>query len=51
MRINDEDAETFVVTIHQGEGMDTEVHVNQLGQVLAVKTFLGYDLYDETLAP
>ncbi len=51
LRINDEDVETFVVTIHQGEGMDSEIHVNQLGQVLAVKTFLGYDLYDESLAP
>ena len=51
LRINAEEIETFVVTIHQGDGMDTEVHVNQLGQVLAVKTFLGYDLYDESLAP
>ncbi len=51
LHVNDEDIESFVVTIHQGEGMDTAVHVNQLGQILAVKTFLGYDLYDETLAP
>ncbi len=51
LRISDEDIETFVVTVHQGDGMDTEIHVNQFGQVLAVKTFLGYDLYDESLAP
>ena len=51
LHINDEDIETFVVTIHQGEGMDIAIHVNQLGQILAVKTFLGYDLYDESLAP
>ena len=51
LRVNDEDIETFVVTIHQGENMDTEVYVSQLGQILAVKTFLGYDLYDETLTP
>ena len=51
LRINDEEIETFVVTIRRGDGMDAEVHVNQLGQVLAVKTFLGYDLYDESMAP
>ncbi len=51
LRINDEDIEDFEVTVHQGEGMETAIHVNQLGQVLAVKTFLGYDLYDETLSP
>ena len=51
LRINDEEIETFVVTIRQGEGMETTIHVNQLGQILAVKTFLGYDLYDESLAP
>ncbi len=51
LRINDEDIESFVVTVHQGEGMDSTIYINQLGQVLAAKTFLGYDLYDETLSP
>lgn len=51
LRVNDEDIETFVVTIHQGDNVDTVIHVSPLGQILAVKTFLGYDLYDETLAP
>ena len=51
LRINEEDIETYVVTIRHGEGMETAIYVNQLGQILAVKTFLGYDLYDETLAP
>ena len=34
------------VTAHRGK-----LHVNQVGQVVAVKTFLGFDLYDETLLP
>ena len=51
LRVNEDDIETYIVTIRQGEGFETTVHVNQVGQILAVKTFLGFDLYDETLSP
>ena len=51
LHVNEDDIDTYVVTIHQGEGLETTVHVNQVGQILAVKTFLGFDLYDETLSP
>ncbi len=51
LHLNGEDVETYVVTLRQGEGLESSVHLNQLGQILAVKTFLGYDLYDEAFAP
>ncbi len=50
LRVGDEDIETYVLLIRQGDNLETAIHINQLGQILAVKTFLGYDLYDETLA-
>ncbi len=51
LHLNGEDVETYVVTVRQGDGLESSVHLNQLGQILAVKTFLGYDLYDEAFAP
>ena len=51
LHLSEDDLDTFVVTIRHGEGLETTVHLNQVGQVLAVKTFLGFDLYDETLSP
>ena len=51
LRMNNEEIETYVVTIHHGDSLESTVHLNQLGQILAVKTFLGYELYDETLTP
>ncbi len=51
LHVNEDDIDTYIVTIRQGEGLETTIHVNQVGQVLAVKTFLGFDLYDETLSP
>lgn len=51
LHVNDDNLDTYVVTIRQGEGLETTVHVNQVGQVVAAKTFLGFDLYDETISP
>ncbi len=51
LHMHAEDVETYVVTIRQGDGLESSIHLNQLGQILAVKTFLGYDLYDEAFAP
>ncbi len=51
LHMNGEDVETYVVTVRQGGGLESSIHLNQLGQILAVKTFLGYDLYDDAFAP
>ena len=51
LHINGEDIETYVVTVRQGDGLESTIHLNQLGQILAVKTFLGYDLYDDAFVP
>ena len=51
LHMHSEDVETYVVTVRQGDGLESSIHLNQLGQILAVKTFLGYDLYDEAFAP
>ena len=51
LHMNGEDVETYVVTIRQGDGLESSIHLNQLGQILAIKTFLGYDLYDDAFAP
>lgn len=51
LRAGDDEIDTYVVTIHHSDTLETTIHVNQLGQILAVRTFLGFDLYDETLSP
>ena len=51
LRVGEDDIDTYVVTIHHSDALETTIHVSQLGQVLAVKTFLGFDLYDETISP
>ena len=50
LRLNGENIETYVITIQHGETLESTINFNQLGQILAVKTFAGYDLYDEQLA-
>ena len=51
LRINGEEVETYLVTVQQAGGLESTVHLNQLGQILAVKTFLGYDLYNDEFTP
>ena len=51
LHTNGEDIEAFVVTIRQSDSLETSIYVSQLGQILAVKTFAGYDLYDDSLTP
>ena len=51
LRFNGDEIETFVVTARYAESLETTIHVSQLGQVLLVKTFTGYNFYDDTLAP
>lgn len=51
LSMNGDDIETFVVSIKDGNGLENTVNVNPLGQVLAVKTFAGFNLLDEALSP
>ena len=51
LHTDSEDVEAFVVAIHRGEPLETTIYVSQLGQILAIKTSSGYDLYDDTLTP
>ena len=51
IRSNGEVIETYLLTIQHAESIESTIQVSQLGQILIVKTFAGYDLYDETLTP
>ena len=51
LHTNGEDIDAYVVTSYHGDLLETTVYVSQLGQILAVKTVGGYDLYDEALSP
>lgn len=46
-----EDIETYDVTIRQADTLAATVQLSQLGQILAVQTFAGYSLLDESLVP
>ena len=50
LRVNGESIDTYVITIQHGETLESTIDFNQLGQILAVRTFAGYNLYDETIA-
>ena len=49
LRLNGESIDTYVITIQHGETLESTIDFNQLGQILAVKTFAGYNLYDEAI--
>ncbi len=51
LRLGGEAIDSYVVAVEHGGALKTDVYFDQLGQVLAVKTFTGYDLFDEKLAP
>ena len=51
LHMNGDDIESFIVTMKQGDALENTIYVSQLGQILAVKTFAGYDLYDDSLTP
>ncbi len=51
LHFNGDEVETFVLNARYADSLDTTIHVSQLGQILMVKTFTGYDLYDDTLTP
>ena len=51
LHIKGEDIESYVVRAQQGEFLETTMYVSQLGQILAVKSSSGYDLYDDAFNP
>ena len=51
MQFNGETVDTYLLTFHHGDTLESTVQMTQLGQILLVSTFAGYDLYDETLTP
>ncbi len=51
LSFNGESIETYVVRARYADALESTLHLSQLGQVLSLKTFAGYDLYDETLPP
>ncbi len=51
LRLNRDEIETYVVTLKDANGLEASVHLNQLGQILAVRTFAGVDLLDGALNP
>ena len=51
LRVNDDDIDTYVVDLKDANGFECTIHLNQLGQILAVKSFTGIELLDNALAP
>ena len=51
LRVNHEEIDTYVLTAKDANGLESSVHLNQLGQVLAVKTFAGLELLDGAINP
>ena len=51
LRLSGDTIDTYVVTLQHGDLTEATLYFNQLGQILAVKTFAGYDLYDEGITP
>lgn len=51
LQMNHDEIDTYVVTFKDGNGLESSVHLNQLGQILAVTTFAGLSLLDAALNP
>ena len=51
LQMNRDEIDTYVVTIRDANGAEGSVHLNQLGQILAVKTSVGISLLEGTLNP
>lgn len=51
LRINGDDVDTYVVDLKDPNGFESTIHLNQLGQVLAVKTPTDIELLDSALLP
>ena len=51
LSMHGDDLDTYVVSFKDGNGLEATMHLNQLGQILAVKTFAGIELLDGALTP
>jgi hypothetical protein len=51
LAVHGEKIETYLVSVVQGEQTMAEAHVSQLGQILRLRTFLGYGAAPEGLTP
>lgn len=51
LRLNQDEIETYVVTFKDANGLEATVHLNQLGQILAIRSFAGINLLDGALTP
>ena len=51
LRMNGDEIDAYVVSVKDASGLETTLHMNQLGQILALKTPLGFELLDGALTP
>ena len=51
LRVNGDEIDTYVVDLKDANGFDCAIYLNQLGQILAVKSFTGIELLDNALTP
>jgi hypothetical protein len=51
LELHGENIETWLVSVEQGGQTMLEAHVSQLGQILRVRTFIGYSAAPEDLTP
>ena len=51
LQMNGDEADAYVLSVKESSGLETTVQMNQLGQILAVKTPLGFELLDGSLTP
>ncbi|MES2571045.1 MAG: hypothetical protein V4710_13440, partial [Verrucomicrobiota bacterium] len=51
LQIHGERADTYLITVTQSGQTLLDAHVSQIGQLLSIKTFLGYTLAPEDLTP
>ena len=51
LSMHGDEIDTYVVSLKDGSGLEATLHLNQLGQILAVKTPAGIELLDGALTP
>ena len=51
LQINGDEIDTYLVSLKDASGLESTIQMNQLGQILAVKTFVGVELLDGAFLP
>ena len=51
LKVNGDEIDAYVASLKDASGLETTISMNQLGQVLTVKTFTDIELLDAALAP